>query len=64
MHPEEAVRATNELKPKHLLPMHYGTFDLSDEPLMEPARIIRQLEASKTIQSKLVMPKVGEILTL
>jgi L-ascorbate metabolism protein UlaG (beta-lactamase superfamily) len=64
MHPEEAVRASNELKPKHLLPMHYGTFDLSDEPLMEPARIIRQLEASKTIQSKLVMPKVGEILTL
>ncbi len=44
--------------------MHYGTFDLSDEPLMEPARIIRQLKEKQVLQSNLVMPKVGEILPI
>jgi L-ascorbate metabolism protein UlaG (beta-lactamase superfamily) len=60
MHPEEAVRASNELQPKNLLPMHYGTFDLSDEPLLEPGRIIRHLKENQVIQSNLVMPAVGE----
>ncbi|MDO1447925.1 MBL fold metallo-hydrolase [Rhodocytophaga aerolata] len=61
MHPEEAVRASNDLQPKNLLPMHYGTFDLSDEPLLEPARIIRQLNENKQITSKLLLPAVGQV---
>jgi L-ascorbate metabolism protein UlaG (beta-lactamase superfamily) len=64
MHPEEAAQASNELQPKNLLPMHYGTFDLSDEPLMEPAQIIRQLKAERAFDSRLVVPAVGEILPL
>ena len=36
--PEEAVKAGLDLRAKRLVPIHYGTFDLSDEPLDEPPR--------------------------
>lgn len=38
MNPEEAIKAFNDLGGKVFLPMHYGTFDLSDEPLGEPIK--------------------------
>lgn len=34
--PEQAIQAFNDLKAKEFIPMHYGTFDLSDEPFGEP----------------------------
>ena len=36
MNPEEAIRAFQELGARTLVPMHYGTFRLSYEPLEEP----------------------------
>jgi N-acyl-phosphatidylethanolamine-hydrolysing phospholipase D len=41
MNPEEAVRAGLDLRARNLVPMHYGTFDLSDEPPDEPPRRFR-----------------------
>ena len=38
MDPEEAVRAAIDVGARKALAMHYGTFDLSDEPLDEPPR--------------------------
>ncbi len=43
--PEEAVRAARDLGARRALAMHYGTFDLSDEPLADPPR--RFLEAAE-----------------
>ena len=39
--PEEAVRATLDLDARHVVAMHWGTFDLTDEPLDEPPRRFR-----------------------
>jgi N-acyl-phosphatidylethanolamine-hydrolysing phospholipase D len=36
MNPEEALRAAIDLRASRAMAMHYGTFDLSDEPLAEP----------------------------
>jgi N-acyl-phosphatidylethanolamine-hydrolysing phospholipase D len=36
LNPEEAVRAGIDLGARRMLGMHFGTFDLSDEPLTEP----------------------------
>lgn len=45
MSPEDAVRAFLDLKSERLLPMHYGTFSLSEEPMGEPLpRLLRATE--------------------
>jgi len=36
LNPEQAGRAFLELGARRLVPMHWGTFQLTDEPLCEP----------------------------
>jgi len=40
--PEQAGRAFLELGARHFVPMHWGTFRLTDEPLCEPAERVRE----------------------
>jgi L-ascorbate metabolism protein UlaG (beta-lactamase superfamily) len=40
--PEDAVQAFVDSKAKFLVPMHYATFDMSDEPPSEPLRRLMQ----------------------
>jgi N-acyl-phosphatidylethanolamine-hydrolysing phospholipase D len=42
MNPEEAVRAAQDLRAERTVAIHFGTFDLSDEPLDEPPRRFRE----------------------
>ncbi|MEM7411322.1 MAG: MBL fold metallo-hydrolase [Myxococcota bacterium] len=46
LNPEEAVRAAVDLKAARAVGMHFGTFDLSDEPLDEPPRRFRAAAAA------------------
>ena len=45
LNPQEAYNAFKELDAKTLIPMHYGTFDLSDEPLNEPLEWMQKIAA-------------------
>jgi N-acyl-phosphatidylethanolamine-hydrolysing phospholipase D len=38
MNPEEALQAGLDLRSKQVLGIHFGTFDLTDEPLDDPPR--------------------------
>lgn len=60
MNPQEALKAYDDLGAQTLLPMHYGTFDLTDEPMGEPESLLR---SSKTTQN-LKLLKIGEPLWL
>ncbi len=60
MTPEESLKAFKDLKGKLFIPMHYGTFDLSDEPLAEPLE--RLQKARRTEKIKIL--QLGENLKL
>ena len=60
MNPPEAVKASNDLGAKTFIPMHYGTFDLSDEPAGEPIRWMQELAAAGQLHARLQIPAVGE----
>jgi N-acyl-phosphatidylethanolamine-hydrolysing phospholipase D len=47
MNPEEAVEAALKLQAKKVLAIHFGTFDLSDEPLAEPPKRFKVAAAER-----------------
>jgi L-ascorbate metabolism protein UlaG (beta-lactamase superfamily) len=50
MNPNEALKAFQDLQGKTFIPMHYGTYDLSDEPLGEPLQTIQNETTNYNIQ--------------
>ena len=58
--PEEALWGFRQMGARHLWPMHYGTYDLSDEPISEPYRRIHQLCREAGIADRLLTPALGE----
>ena len=42
MNPEDTVKAFLELEARWLIPIHWGCFDLSFEPLDEPPKVLRE----------------------
>lgn len=64
MNPEEALRAFQDLRAARLVPMHFGTFDLSDEPLGEPLQRLRAGAARAGLGAAADALAVGEVLYL
>ncbi|HEX8658395.1 MAG TPA: MBL fold metallo-hydrolase [Hymenobacter sp.] len=62
VNPHEAAKAANVLRAGHVVPMHYGTFSLSDEPASEPLRQITDVAAGGMLRGELHIPAVGEVL--
>ncbi|HXB39040.1 MAG TPA: MBL fold metallo-hydrolase [Bacteroidia bacterium] len=59
--PYDAVKAFRATHAKTFIPFHYGTFDLSDEPLEEPQQILNKLNAEGKIENTLKILKLGEV---
>lgn len=65
MNPEQACRAFLDVGARHLVPMHWGTFQLTDEPLAEPAERTRAWwRQSAPAGKEMHMVSVGETLVL
>jgi L-ascorbate metabolism protein UlaG (beta-lactamase superfamily) len=62
VNPQQAAKAANVLRTGHLVPMHYGTFDLSDEPASEPIHLLQRMAAEGNLRADLHVPAVGEVL--
>ncbi len=61
MNPEEAVRAAIDLRARRAVAMHFGTFDLSDEPLGEPpVRFTAAAHDSSLAEDTAWVLKIGE----
>lgn len=62
--PEEAYEIFTMLKGERFIPMHYGTYDLSNEPMGEPIRRLKARFAENGMSEKLDIPAVGEVFYL
>ncbi len=56
--PEKAYLAFKDLKAKYMIPMHYGTFDLSDEPVGYPQKMLEKIKESRK-DSSIIIPNLG-----
>jgi L-ascorbate metabolism protein UlaG (beta-lactamase superfamily) len=56
MSPEDIWKSFLELKADRMIPMHYATFDLSDEPAGEPLKRLQSVANS----TDLLIPAIGK----
>ena len=65
VNPEEAVQIALDLKTSQSFGMHWGTFTLTDEPVLEPPKRLEQELKKLNLKSDFFRsPKPGEILQL
>ena len=57
--PADALKAFHDTKARTMIPMHYGTFDLADEPVGDPVRVLNKI---KTEADDIRFLKIGEII--
>lgn len=61
MNPMESFQAGLDLKAQTMIAIHWGTIDLSEEPLFEPAEIFRKVALEKKFDPKHIwIMKIGE----
>jgi len=64
MNPEEAVRAFFDLRAGTMIPMHHGTFPISNEPRLEPIIRLRNAVTEHAIEERVLYPGEGEPVVL
>jgi L-ascorbate metabolism protein UlaG (beta-lactamase superfamily) len=61
--PADALQGFIDSKAERLIPMHYGRFDLSDEPPGEPLRLLREKAQQVNISDKIKALNINESLS-
>ncbi|MDR1895638.1 MAG: MBL fold metallo-hydrolase [Prevotellaceae bacterium] len=64
MNPEEAMMAFTDLGGQLFIPMHYGAFDMSDEPLGEPIKRLRKCSSNSRNMAQIKELTIGEKLLI
>jgi N-acyl-phosphatidylethanolamine-hydrolysing phospholipase D len=65
VNPEEAVRIHRDLRARRSLGIHWGTFELTDEPLDEPPRALaRARQAAGVAEDEFGVAAIGQTLRL
>jgi L-ascorbate metabolism protein UlaG (beta-lactamase superfamily) len=65
MDPFDAVRAFRALGARRFVAMHWGTFKLTDEDLLEPPQLLHEAwQRADPAQGRLSLPAIGETLRL
>jgi L-ascorbate metabolism protein UlaG (beta-lactamase superfamily) len=62
--PEDALEAFIELGSEVMIPMHYGTFRLSHEPMDEPERRLRTAAEGAGLQERVLILQEGLLLLM
>jgi L-ascorbate metabolism protein UlaG (beta-lactamase superfamily) len=57
--PADATRAFLDLKARWMVPMHYGTFKLSHEPMDEPLQLLEQEAKAAGIEDRVFVMEEG-----
>ncbi len=61
MNPEDAIQAFIDLGAKEFFAMHWGTFQLTDEPISEPPQLLQKIWRERGLdESKAHVLKIGE----
>jgi L-ascorbate metabolism protein UlaG (beta-lactamase superfamily) len=58
--PADATRAFLDLKSRWMVPMHYGTFRLSHEPMDEPLQLLEQEARAAGVEDRVVVLEEGK----
>lgn len=65
MSPTDAAESAHALGARVMIPMHYGTFDLSNEPLGDPQQVLeKRAEQDPDLKRRLRVLGVGDVLKL
>jgi L-ascorbate metabolism protein UlaG (beta-lactamase superfamily) len=62
--PEEVVQGFVDSKAKFLIPMHFGRFDLSNEPASEPLRLLNERASELNLSEKIKSLNIYESIVL
>jgi len=62
--PIDGLKAFKDTHAKYLIPMHYGTFDLADEPVGDPIRVLKMEQDKHPAQGEVLYVCAGEKIIL
>ncbi len=60
LHPYKALDAFVDLRARHLIPVHWGTFKISDEPLDEPPHLLQEEAERRSLADRVHVLRNGE----